>query len=91
MKKSQFIWWLKGYLENHETYMGAKEIELIKSKLDQIDQVDKEVETTTDKQYLTYLPGTSGTVTIPCGTGSNTLTVNTTLTSKTNNKQLLND
>jgi hypothetical protein len=87
MKKSQFIWWLKGYLEN-ETYIGREGVELIKSKLE---QVDKEVETTTDKQYFTYLPGTSGVLTVPCGTGSSTLTVSTTHTDKTVNNQLLND
>jgi hypothetical protein len=93
MKENQFIWWLKGYLEN-ETYVGSEGVNLIKKKLD---QVDEEVETKTDKQSISYLPGTSGVITIP--SSGTSYPVSTTLdytakvndTNNTSNKQILND
>lgn len=59
MKKSQFIWWLKGYLEN-ETYIGREDVELIKSRLDQVDAKEP-----TQPGYSTIVaPHGTGTLTI---------------------------
>jgi hypothetical protein len=87
MKENQFIWWLKGYLEN-QTYVSKEGVELIKSKLDQVDENMKTYYPSIGSP-VPSLPGINGTITIPCD--SNTFTINTTHTGKTNNKQLLND